>query len=130
MNQRILFGRNVGLRILVYGLSNAYPRSVEMHHIVRRCSGSNRVVVIRKLLCFRQSLLAAARATKEVGIFRRLRIHFFRDRLALHCHFMDRPPREIDDFFRMSQGEAGARNIALVSGVGRSGRVAPPDAIG
>ena len=87
-------------------------------------SGDDTVVVIRKHLCFLQSLSAARRASVPIGELRRISVKSLDDCLRLDRHLMFRPIPEVNQLFLMAQRKAAA--ATNVPGIGRARHVSTP----
>src|SRR5215472_12961578 len=90
--------------------------------IIRGSAGENAVVIGGKTLRFHESLAAAVRTGREVGVFRRVAIEGLGGSFSDGGHLVNGAVTEIDDFFGMAEspsGVAGAGRMTGVSG-GRS----------
>ena len=87
-----------------------------------RRTGNDAVVILREHLRFLDRLLTACGASHKVRVTRGCVVERGRDGLALFGHFVNGAITEIDELFRMSEGEA--RAATLMTGIRAGGRVA------
>src|SRR3984885_13239008 len=128
VNQRIFLRRDVAGRVFQCGLR--YPQSLDgpLCPVQNGRPGGDAVVIVRKSLCLLQPLLATGRTAYPIRKLGIVSIKRFDHRLRLYRHLMLRAPREIDQFFRMPQGETAAP--AAVAGVSGTGGVSSPQRVG
>ncbi len=126
MDHFVFLGRNIGLLVLVHGLRNPDPGGVKIDHADsrkrRRQSRHSRSGNVAP----RPALLASARAAGPIRILRRIAVIPLDDRLGLDRHLVFRTPGVIHDFLGMPQREAGAADVARMSGIGRCRGIAAP----